>query len=93
MLIRWQVVQGPRRCAFSHISAGKALQLAVVYRHLAARVKHWKPPTGPRQCAFAHFSREGTFGAQALGIKGETLEATRRHCHTRSSFRQGPRRC
>ena len=26
VLTRWRVVQGPRRCAFSHISAGKAPQ-------------------------------------------------------------------
>ena len=40
-----------------------------------------------------HLSSARCWGVQALGIKGGVLEATRRHCHTRSSFRQGPRRC
>ena len=45
---RWRVMQGPRRCAFSHISAGKAPRqlAAVAYRLLASRVGHWKPPAG-----------------------------------------------
>ena len=55
LFTRWRVVQGPRRCAFLHISAGKAPQLAEVYRHLASRVGHWKPPAGPRQCASCTF--------------------------------------
>ena len=40
VLTRWQVVQGPRRCAFSHISAGKAPQFTEVYRRLASRMEH-----------------------------------------------------
>ena len=55
LFTRWRVVQGPRRCAFLHISAGMAPQLAEVYRRLASRVEHWKPPAGPRQCAACTF--------------------------------------
>ena len=43
---RWAVVQGPRRCALSHISAGKACQLTDTYRLLASRVEYCEPPTG-----------------------------------------------
>ena len=40
-----------------------------------------------------HFRSARCRSVQALGSKGGRLEATRRHCHTRSVFRQGPRRC
>ena len=67
---RWQVMQGPRRCAFSHISAGKALQQRTLLKCTGTWQQGWSAGSHPQALSHSLVFQAGAPAVLVYTIPG-----------------------
>ena len=67
---RWQVMQGPRRCAFLHISAGKALQQRMLLLCTGIWQQGWRAGSHPQALSHSLVVQPGAPAVLVYTIPG-----------------------